>query len=60
MSGPVHDALRGSYLAVAIQGGLQAVPGNKRKHIAESVRSAFLDSLDLDEASRSRHPTDAR
>lgn len=60
MSGPVRDALKSSYLAVSIQSGLQAVPGDKRKHIAESVRSEFLDSLDLDEASRSRHPTDAR
>ena len=60
MSGPVHRALKNSYLAKAIQGGIQAVPGDKRKHIAESVRPEFLDSLDLDEATRERHPTDAR
>lgn len=39
---------------------MQAIPGDKRKHISESVRSDFLDSLDLDEASRPRHPKDAR
>ena len=60
MSGPVSRALTGSYLAGAIRGGIQALPSDKRKHIAESVRSDFLDSLDLDEASRPRHPTDAR
>jgi hypothetical protein len=60
VSGPVYRALKGSYLAVAIQGGLQAIPNDKRKHIAESVRPEFLDSLDLDEATRERHPTDAR
>jgi hypothetical protein len=60
MSGPVTRALKGSYLAPAIRAGLQAVPSDKRKHIAEPVRSDFLDSLDLDEASRTRHPTDAR
>ena len=60
MSGPVHRALKNSYLAKAIQGGIQAVPGDKRKHFAESVRPEFLDSLDLDEATRERHPTDAR
>jgi hypothetical protein len=60
VSGPVHRALKGSYLAAAIRDGLQAVPNDKRKHIAESVRSEFQDSLDLDEATRERHPTDAR
>lgn len=60
MSGPVSRALEGSYLAAAIQGGIQAIPSDKRKHLAESVRSDFLDSLDLDEATRERHPTDAR
>jgi len=60
VSGPVHRALKDSYLAKAVQSGLQAVPGDKRKHIAEAVRPEFLDSLDLDEATRERHPTDAR
>jgi hypothetical protein len=60
VSGPVSRALKGSYLAAAIQGGIQAVPNDKRKHISESVRPDFLDSLDLDEASRPRHPNDAR
>lgn len=60
MSGPVSRALKGSYLAAAIQEGIQAVPNDKRKHIAEPVRPDFLDSLDLDEASRPRHPNDAR
>lgn len=60
MSGPVSRALTGSYLASAIRGGIRALPSDKRKHIAESVRSDFLDSLDLDEASRPRYPTDAR
>jgi hypothetical protein len=60
VSGPVSRALRGSYLAAAIQGGIQAVPSDNRKHVADSVRTDFLDSLDLDEASRTRHPTDAR
>lgn len=60
MRGPVYRALKDSYLAADIQGGIQAIPSDKRKHISESVRSDFLDSLDLDEASRPRHPTDAR
>ncbi|HEX7842960.1 MAG TPA: hypothetical protein VF469_36055 [Kofleriaceae bacterium] len=60
MSGPVSRALTGSYLSDEIRGGIQALPSEKRKHIAESVRSDFVDSLDLDEASRPRHPTDAR
>ena len=60
MSGPLTRALKGSYLAASIQGGIQAVPNDKRKHISEAVRPDFLDSLDLDEASKSRHPTDAR
>jgi hypothetical protein len=60
VSGPVTRALKGSYLTAAIQGGIQAVPTDKRKHISESVRSDFLDSLDLDEASRPRFPNDAR
>jgi hypothetical protein len=60
VSGPVSRALEGSYLASAIQGGIQAIPSDKRKHISESLRTDFLDSLDLDEASRTRHPTDAR
>lgn len=60
MSGPVSRALTGSYLAASIRDGIQALPGDKRKHLAESVRSEFLDSIDLDEASRPQHPTDAR
>lgn len=60
MSGPVSRALTGSYLAGAIRRGIQALPNDKRKHLADSVRSDFVDSLDLDEASRPRHPTDAR
>jgi hypothetical protein len=60
VSGPVSRALKGSYLAAEIRGGIQAVPNDKRKHIAEPVRPDFQDSLDLDEASRSRHPNDAR
>ena len=60
MSGPVSRALTGSYLAGAIRGGIQALPNDKRKHIAKSVRSDFVDSLNLDEATRPRHPTDAR
>src|ERR1041384_3791338 len=60
VSGPVRHALKGSYLAAAIRGGLQAVPSDKRKHIGESIRSDFVDSLDLDEATRTRYPTDAR
>jgi hypothetical protein len=60
VSGPVSRALKGSYLAAAIQGGIQAIPNDKRKHISESVRAEFLDSLDLDEATRPKHPADAR
>jgi len=60
VSGPVARALKGSYLAAAIRDGIQAVPNDKRKHISEAVRADFLDSLDLDEATRPRHPTDAR
>jgi hypothetical protein len=60
MSGPVSRALKGSYLATSIQDGIQAIPDDKRKHISESLRPGFRDSLDLDEASRARHPNDAR
>ena len=60
MSGPVRRALSESYLAAAVQDGIQAVPNDKRKHIAESLRPEFRDSLDLDEASKARHPNDAR
>lgn len=60
MSGPVARALAGSYLAPSIQRGVQAIPGGKRKHISDAVRSEFADSLDLDEASRARHHADAR
>lgn len=60
MSGPVSRALQKSYLAAAIKNGIQAVPSQNRKHIHESVRAEFSDSLDLDDASRQRHPNDAR
>jgi hypothetical protein len=60
VSGPVFRALKGSYLAAAIRGGTQAISGDKRKHIEESVRPEFVDSLNLDEATRERHPNDAR
>jgi hypothetical protein len=60
VSGPVTRALRGSYLAPAVQGGLKAVPDDQRRHIAEAIRPDFLDSLDLDEASRPHLPNDAR
>ena len=60
MSGPVSRALRGSYLGAAIRDGIQAIPNDKRRHVAEAVRVEFMDSLDLDEATRERHPNDAR
>jgi hypothetical protein len=60
VSGPVSRALKGSYLAEGIQGGIQAIPDDKRRHISESVRPDFRDSLDLDTACRARHPNDAR
>jgi hypothetical protein len=60
MSGPVTRALARSSLAVAIKPGAQAIPSDKRVHIEESLRSAFSDSLDLDEATRVEFPNDAR
>ena len=57
---PVSRALKGSYLAPSIHDGVQALPSAKHKYIAESLRTEFRDSLDLDEASKARHPTDAR
>lgn len=60
MSGPVTRALKGSRLAEAIQPGLQAVPQADRRYIGESLRPAFLDSLNLDEATRPQHPGDSR
>jgi hypothetical protein len=60
MSGAVTRALKGSYLEPKIRAGIQAVPPVNRTHVAESLRTAFHDSLDLDEATQSRHPTDAR
>jgi hypothetical protein len=58
--GPVSRALEASYLAAEIRPGLQAVPNEPRRHIADSIRRDFADSLDLDAASRIRHPGDAR
>ncbi len=60
MSGPVTRALKGSGLAGEIQRGLQAVLSNDRKYIGESLRKTFLDSLNLDEATRPQHPGDSR
>ncbi len=60
MIGPLHRAFQRSYLASSIRAGLQAVPGDKRKHIADAIRADFSDSLDLDDATRQRHPHDAR
>jgi hypothetical protein len=60
VSGPVSRALKGSRLASAIKPGLQAVPGTNHKYIGESLRPKFLDSLNLDEATKPHHPTDAR
>jgi hypothetical protein len=56
----VSRALKGSYLVAAIHPGIRAIPSAKREHIAESLRAEFRDSLDLDGATRARHPTDAR
>lgn len=60
MSGPVTRALKGSSLADAIQPGSQAIPSADRRYIGESLRRTFLDSLNLDEATRQQHPGDAR
>jgi len=60
MKGPISRALKDSYLADEIKEGIQAIPSHNRRCISESVRSEFLDSLDLDEATRQRHPEDAR
>lgn len=60
MSGPVTRALKGSSLVDAIQPGLQAIPNADRRYIGESVRPMFLDSLNLDEATRQLHPGDPR
>lgn len=60
MSGPVTRALKGSTLAGSVQPGLQAIPSANRTYIGESLRTSFLDSLDLDEATRTQHPGDSR
>jgi len=60
VSGPVFRALEGSSLALAIRDGIQAVPAAKHKHIGESLRREFQDSLDLDEATRTSNPNDPR
>ncbi len=60
MSGPVTRALKGSSLAETIQPGLRAIPQADRRYIGESLRPTFLDSLNLDEATRSKHPGDSR
>src|SRR5258705_3436822 len=60
VNGPVTRALKGSSLAGAIQPGLQAIPNANRRYIGESLRPMFLDSLNLDEATRPQHPGDAR
>jgi len=60
VSGPVSSALKGSYLAPAIREGIQAIPDDKRRHLSEAIRPDFLDSVDLDEATRSRHHGDTR
>jgi hypothetical protein len=60
VSGPVTRALKGSSLAGAVQPGLQAIASDGRRYIGESLRPTFLDSLNLDEATRPQHPGDAR
>jgi hypothetical protein len=60
VSGPVSRALRGSSLAQKVRPGLQAVPGTNHRCIGEALRPRFLDSLDLDAATRPEHPDEAR
>lgn len=58
---PVRAALEStSTLLPSVQDGLGAVKGAHRSHFAVDVRTAFDDSLDLDEALQSVHPNDNR
>lgn len=59
MSGPVTRALGSSQLATAIKGGLQAM-GAYSGRVDGAIRRAFVDSIDLDEATRPAHPNDHR
>lgn len=60
MSGPVSRALKGSGLSRRIRPGLQGVSGTDHRYISEALRPRFLDSLDLDAATRPEHPDEAR
>jgi hypothetical protein len=60
MTGPVKRALGKSYLAASVRAGLQALPDDTRDRIAENLRSDFVDSIDLDAATRERHANDER
>ncbi len=60
MTGPVGRALVNSYLAASIKTGMQALSNETRRRVASDVHADFLDSIDLDEATRARHPKDAR
>jgi hypothetical protein len=59
MSGPVARALNGGKLAPLVRTGLQAM-GDHSGRVDGSLRSSFLDSLDLDSATKDDHPTDHR
>lgn len=59
MSGPVTRALGASKLASAVKPGLQAM-GQHSGRIDQPLRGAFLDAIDLDEATRADHPNDHR
>ena len=60
MSGPIGRVLARSALRHAIQSGIRAVRGGDASCIAEPLRSAFKDSLDLDMATRPAHKDDHR
>lgn len=49
-----------SSLQAAVQDGLGAVKSAHRDRLADEVRSAFADSLDLDAALRQDHPEENR
>lgn len=60
-STPIRSALaEASSLREAVQDGLAAMKRKDRGYIDEDIRSAFADSLDLDEAMRPDHAQENR
>ncbi len=59
--GPILKALNAnSTLRAKVQTGLAALPKAHKDYVQADVRTAFVESLDLDAAMRDQHPQDNR